>query len=65
MALEQKDKIDIQNDIVEKYYFTEIARMKTNRYLLFGIINTFLHDKYEIVMETVMFRHGQFSVKRR
>lgn len=65
MSLEQKDKVDIQKDIVEKYYFTEIARFKMNRYLLFGIINTFLHDKYDIVMETAMFRHGLFSVKRR
>lgn len=65
MVLEQKHKIDIQKDIVEEYYFTEIARIKTNRYLLFGIINTFLHDKYEILMETIMFRYGQFSVKRR
>ena len=64
MLLEQKASIDIQEDIVNKFYFTEIAKMKTNRYLLFGIVNTFLHDKYVIKMETPIFRNGQFTIER-
>ena len=65
MLLEQKNKISIQDDIVSKYYFTELAKMKVNRYLLYGIVNTFFHDKYLLVMDTAVFRNGQFSIEKR
>ena len=65
MLLEEKEQIDIQEDIVDKCYFTEIAKIKCNRYLVFGVINTFFHDKYVIKLETPIFRNGQFTVKKK
>ena len=65
MLLEQNDKISIQDDIVSKYYFTELAKMKVNRYLIYGVVNTFFHDKYSLTMDTAIFRNGQFSIEKR
>ena len=63
MILEQKDKVFIKEDLFEKFYFTEIAKMKVNTYILMGLVNTFLHDKYEIIMESKMYKNGSFSIK--
>ena len=65
MVLEQKDKVFVKEDLIERFYFVTIAKMKVNPYLLMGVVNTFLHDKYEISMESTMFKHGMFSIKKK
>lgn len=62
MLLEEKTKIDIENDIVQRFFFKELAKMPANRFVILGIVNTYLHDKYEVVMDSKMYKNGSFSI---
>ena len=65
MLLEQSETVSIKEDLLERHFFTQIANMNVNNYLFMGLVNTFLHDKYEVVMDASMFKYGSFSIKRR
>ena len=39
--------------------------MPVNKYLVFGLVNTYLHDKYEVCMDSRMYKHGDFSITNR
>ncbi len=65
MLLEQKDTLNIEEDIVEKFFFKEIAGMQSNRYLILGLVNTFFHDKYEVSAEGNKYRGGTFFINKK
>ena len=65
MLLEQKPVISIKEDLLKKHFFTQIADMKINPFILMGLVNTYLHEKYEVIMDLAMYKYGSFSVKRR
>ena len=64
-ALEEKEILNIQQDIVDKNYFQEIAGMHANKYLIFGLTNSFLHNKYDFFEEANIYRAGNFTIKKR
>lgn len=59
------DKVDIEKDIINCYFFNEIAMMPVNKFLLFGLINTFLHDKYDVISDTGKYVTSKFTVVRK
>ena len=63
MLLEEKDTLNIEEDIVNKYIFKELANIKTNKYLVFGLINTYLGNKYRTYLTTKKFHNGTFLIK--
>ncbi len=65
MLLEEKETINIEEDIVQRFFFKELAKMPVNKYLVFGLVNTYLHDKYEACMDSKMYKHGDFSITNR
>lgn len=65
MLFEQSETISVKEGLVNKHFFTQIANMNVNSYLLIGLVNSFLHDKYEIIMDSSMFKFGTFSIKKR
>ena len=65
MLLEQKDTLNIEEDIIEKCFFKEIAGMQSNKYLISGLVNTFLHDKYEVSAEGNKYRGGTFFITKK
>ena len=65
VLFEGRDSLDIQEDIVSKHLFKEIAGMQVNKFLIFGLINTYLHDKYDVVIESGVYRFSSFTVLRK
>ena len=63
MLLEEKDTLNIEEDIVNKFIFKELAGIQTNRYLVFGLVNTYFHDKYSVYEEAKHYRGGTFYIK--
>lgn len=63
MLLEHNESINIEEEIVNKFFFKELAGMVVNKYLIFGLVNTFLHDKYEVLAEGNKYRGGTFFLK--
>ena len=64
MLLEEKSILNIEEDIVGKFIFKELAGIQTNRYLVFGLINTFFHNKYDVsIEESKHYRGGTFFIK--
>ena len=65
MLLEQKEVISVKEDLVQRHFFTQIANMNVNNFLFAGLVNTFLHEKYEVIMDSSMYKYGSFSIKKR
>jgi hypothetical protein len=65
MLLEQKSTLNIEEDIVEKFFFKDIAGMQSNRYLILGLVNTFFHEKYEVSAEGNKYRGGTFFITKK
>lgn len=65
MLLEQKDSLNIEEEIVNKCFFKELAGMAVNKYLILGLINTFFHDKYDIIAEGNKYRGGTFYISHK
>lgn len=65
MLLEEKDTLNIEEDIVNKFIFKELAGIQTNRYLVFGLINTYFRDKYSVYEESKHYRGGTFYIKNK
>lgn len=63
MLLEEKNILNIEEDIVNKFIFKELAGIQTNRYLVFGLVNTYFRDKYSVYEETKHYRGGTFYIK--
>ena len=63
MLLEEKETLNIEDDIVQKFIFKELAGIQTNRYLVFGLVNTYLHDKYVLSSDANKYRGGTFFIK--
>lgn len=65
MLLDDKEELNIEEDIINKDIFAEFAGIKANKYLVFGLINTFLSEKYSLsISESTHFRGGTFYIKR-
>ena len=65
MILEHQKRIDIEKDIVEKHYFNLIAGFKVNRWLVYGVVNSYLYDKYKSISETPIFKNGVFFIENK
>lgn len=65
MLLEEKDTLNIEEDIVNKFIFKELAGIQTNKYLVFGLVNSFLHDKYSVSANPNKYRGGTFFIKNK
>ena len=65
MLMDEKQPLNIEEDIVSKYIFKEIAGIQATRYLIFGVINTYLHDKYELTVEGNHYRTGNLLVNKK
>lgn len=63
LLLDNQEVLNIEEDIIQKGYFKEFAGMPINRYLIFGIINSYLNEKY-ILEADWKFRGGTFFIKR-
>ncbi len=63
--LGQKDTLNVEEDIVEKFFFKGIAGMQSNRYLILGLVNTFFHEKYEVSAEGNEYRGGTFFITKK
>ena len=63
MLLEEKNILNIEEDIVNKFIFKELAGIQTNRYLVFGLVNTYFRDKYSVYEESKHYRGGTFYIK--
>jgi hypothetical protein len=65
MLLEQKNSLNIEEEIVNKFFFKELAGMAVNRYVILGLVNTFLHDKYEVSADGNKYRGGTFFISHK
>lgn len=64
MILKDKQEVDIEDDIVSKGYFSEISGYECNRFLLAGVINSYLNN-YEIRFSCFRYDAARIIVKKK
>lgn len=63
ILLKCKEKVSIQEDIIENMYVPEMGNMENNRFLTLGVINSYLSDKYNLeIGGGYLIKNGVFFV---
>jgi hypothetical protein len=64
MLLEEKPELNIEEDIINKNIFKDIAGIAVTKYLIFGLVNSYLQDKYIAEDKQKNFKFSNFTISR-